>query len=58
MESREKNPNFLHWAGFAMLMAGYFLLLQLKLVWGFSIMFAGCGTGLLGCWYENHRRKR
>lgn len=55
--NEEKNPNFLHWTGFAFLCFGYFMLLQLKLVEGFSLWFLGCGLGLLGCEYESVKEK-
>ena len=56
--SKTKNPNFLHYAGLALLLVGCFLLLHLKLVAGFSAWFIGCGIGLLGCELERLRSKK
>lgn len=53
---KNKSPNCFHWIGFALLIAGYCLLLQLRLVEGFSAWFIGCAIGLFGCEYSKRSK--
>ena len=60
MEKKEcadnsKNPNFLHWAGIALVLVGWYAIMQLKIFEGLETVFLGCGFGLLGCEFEDHR---
>ena len=56
--NNNKKPNFLHYTGAFLLLVGWFLFLQVKLVEGFSALFIGCVIGLIGCEYDSAAQRR
>ncbi len=58
MKKDVENPNILHYIGLALLVLAWFSVMQLKVFEGLALVFLGCGVGLLGCEWEDIKKRR